>query len=149
MAYSVGRMALCVLFVGAATAAPSSMQAVHKKGFLPCSAPFDCVQLYTTAVPTPGPRQLLVKVSGSSVNPCDVDYLEFGVGCGGGGGTLGMDVAGVVVAVGPEASGRFTVGDSVWADIAGGTGTTGGMAEYAILDEANTGLVRNRLSTTF
>ena len=50
-----------------------------------------------------------------------------GIGCNGGKGTLGMDLAGVVVALGPGAT-RLSVGDQVWADIGGGSGDSGAMA---------------------
>jgi NADPH:quinone reductase-like Zn-dependent oxidoreductase len=117
------------------------------------------------------------------VNPCDVDYVEFGIGCSGGKGTrgrlqnrreprdhigpgtLGMDVAGTVVAVGDGVSRlkvRYAVreaarvqklvrrllplvcfrqvGDEVWADGGGVAGVTGTMAQYALLSEEQTGL---------
>ena len=82
--------------------------------------PFQCVKTHTIATPKPQQGEVLIKVASSSVNPCDVDYLELGVGCGGGDGVLGMDMAGTVVAC-PGCS-RLKVGDRVWADIGGGKG---------------------------
>jgi len=114
------------------------MTAVYKDAFI-CQTPFACIQTHTVAVPKPAQGQVLVQVGGSSVNPCDVDYVEFGFGCPGGKGTLGMDVAGTVVAVGEGVS-RLKVGDEVWADGGGVAGVTGTMAQYALLSEEQTGL---------
>ena len=83
----------------------------------------------------PLPGMVLVGVKASSVNPCDVDYVEYRVGCPGGAGTLGMDVSGVVVAVGSDVS-RLKVGDAVWADGGGLPGVTGAMADFALLHES-------------
>ena len=88
------------------------------------------------------------KVGGSSVNPCDVDYLELGIGCSGGKGTLGMDMSGTVVAVGSGTTGRLKVGDQVWTDIGGGSGDTGAMAEYSLVAEAQAGLKPQSLNFT-
>lgn len=85
--------------------------------------------------PTPQGSQVLVKVSAVSVNPIDTylrngaNYWEmpspFIIGC---------DVAGVVEAVGPEAS-RFRVGDRVWGSNQGLLGRQGTFAEYCAIDE--------------
>ena len=93
-----------------APALPSKMTAVHLTHKL-CFTPFtSCIKTHTVDVPSPGPGQVLIEVKGSSVNPCDVDYAEYSVGCSGGGGTLGMDMAGTVVAVGADVN-RLKVGD--------------------------------------
>ena len=68
-------------------------------GLFGCQTPFHCIKVESVPVPEPAEGQVLLAVKGSSVNPCDVDYIEFGVGCSGGGGVLGMDVAGTVVKV--------------------------------------------------
>ena len=81
-----------------------------------CSAPFDCVTTHQVPVPVPAGDEALLRVAASSVNPCDTDYVEGTFkGCSGGGGTLGMDVAGTVVRVGGSC--RLKVGDRVWADL--------------------------------
>jgi len=157
MAISTWMMVLCGGVAATAaplsatlSAIPTTMTAVYKAGFNPhCVTPFtSCVKTHTVKTPKPGDGELLVKVAASSVNPCDVDYLEFGFGCSGGGGTLGMDVAGTVVEVGPNCDGRLSVGDRVWADTGGVSGDTGGMAQYAIVSEKQTGVVPSTLNLT-
>ena len=92
---AVHRMLTCALLAASAAGVvpPSTMTAVHR-GILGCQTPFKCVTTHTVATPMPGQGEVLLRVGGSSVNPCDVDYVEYGVGCPGGKGTLGMDVAG-------------------------------------------------------
>jgi len=87
-------------------------------------------------LPKPGPTgsQVLVKVRAVSVNPIDT-YIRAGlypslpkpfiVGC---------DLAGAVVAVGPEAA-RFRPGDRVWGSNQGLLGRQGTFAEYAVVEE--------------
>ena len=90
----------------------------------------------------------LFKVEGSSVNPCD--YIEFGIGCNGGAGTLGMDLSGTIVSL-PSVAGtcsHLAVGDEVWADIGGVKGDTGAMAEYAVVNCGQTGLKPKSLNFT-
>jgi len=130
-----------ILLASAAAALPTTMIAVRKhNSILPCMTPFSCVQTFNAPVPTPGDGQLLVHVRSTSINPCDVDYLEFDVGCSGAGGTLGMDLSGTVAALGPNSSGRIKVGDQIWADLGGLKGDMGAMAEYALVSEQQTGL---------
>ena len=146
-------LALAMAFMAiVVTALPSaSMIAVHKSpAILPCHTPFSCVKTYTATIPTPRKNQVLVKVAGSSVNPCEVDYLEDDLGCMGGGGSLGEDLAGTVVAVGADCT-RLKVGDRVWADIgvmAPFNGNTGAMAQYAVVAEAQTGLAPANINLT-
>jgi NADPH2:quinone reductase len=88
-------------------------------------------------LPTPEPTgaRVLVRVGAVAVNPVDT-YIRAGmiafelpkpfiVGC---------DLAGVVEAVGPEAS-RFKPGDRVWGTNQGLLGRQGTFAEYAAVDE--------------
>jgi NADPH:quinone reductase len=84
--------------------------------------------------PTPGPRDLLVEVRAISVNPVDAKRRS-GNGPGGPGGdvkVLGWDAAGIVAAVGTEAT-RFTPGDEVY--YAGSLDSTGCYAEFRVVDE--------------
>lgn len=85
--------------------------------------------------PEPSGSEVLVKVGAVAVNPVDT-YIRGGmiafelpkpfiVGC---------DLAGVVEAVGPEAS-RFKPGDRVWGSNQGLLGRQGTFAEYAAVDE--------------
>ena len=148
---------VCILLTGTtATAAhmsssssspiPTTMTSVHR-GLLGCQTPFNCVKTRIIPTPTPKAGEVLIAVGGSSVNPCDVDYVEYGVGCPGAAGTLGMDAAGTIVAVGSGVD-RLKVGDEVWADGGGIVGDTGAMAQYAILSEAQTGLKPKSLNMT-
>lgn len=85
--------------------------------------------------PTPGPRDLLVRVHAVSVNPVDTKVRR-----GGPPGTsvpnppliVGWDAAGVVEAVG-DAVTRFRVGDEVY--FAGDVTRPGSYAEYVAVDE--------------
>lgn len=85
--------------------------------------------------PKPAGKQVLVKVEAVSVNPIDT-YLRSGavamelpkpyiIGC---------DLAGEVVAVGPEAT-RFQKGDRVWGSNQGLLGRQGTFAQFAAVDE--------------
>ena len=88
-------------------ASAETMLAVRATGA--CAAPFaDCIKLEEVAVPAPASGEALIRVNGSSVNPSDVDTVEFG-GCVGG---CGADVSGIVVAC-PGCK-RIKVGDPVW-----------------------------------
>lgn len=81
--------------------------------------------------PSPGPRDLLVKVEAVSVNPVDTKVRRRKAG-GEGQGVLGWDAAGTVLAVGAEVS-RFRPGDSVW--YAGELERPGANAERHVVDE--------------
>jgi NADPH:quinone reductase-like Zn-dependent oxidoreductase len=59
-----------------------------------------------------------------------------------------MDMAGTVVALGPGTTGRIVKGDEVWADSGGVSGDSGGMAEYAVVNEAQTGKKPQSLNFT-
>jgi len=85
--------------------------------------------------PKPAGSQVLVKVEAVALNPIDTYIragmykaelpLPFIVGC---------DLAGVVEAVGPEAT-RYRRGDRVWGSNQGLLGRQGTFAEYAAVDE--------------
>ena len=110
---------------------PATMKHVVAKGLKPCKAPFSCVQSATTRTPKPGPGELLVRLTSSSVNPSDLDMEEK---VGRLEGTLGVDFAGTVVEVGAGVA-TLKVGDSVWGV------TKGAYAEYVIAVELVTGTV--------
>lgn len=85
--------------------------------------------------PTPGPREVLVRVGAVSVNPIDT-YVRSGmvavnlpfpfiVGC---------DLAGTVEAVGAEVT-KIRPGDRVWGSNQGLMGRQGTFAEYAAVEE--------------
>jgi len=108
-------------------ASAETMLAVRATGA--CAAPFaDCIKLEEVAVPAPASGEALIRVNGSSVNPSDVDTVEFG-GCVEG---CGADVAGIVVAC-PGCK-RIKVGDPVW------TITQKAYSEYVVSPEQFVGL---------
>ena len=80
--------------------------------------------------PTPGPRDLLVRIEAVAVNPIDTK-LRAAVGAGDPPRQLGWDAAGVVAATG-ERVGRFRVGDAVM--FAGDAGRAGCNAEAVLVD---------------
>lgn len=90
--------------------------------------------------PVPGPGQVLIEVSASSINPVDVAIrsgwmqafvpLELPA-------TLGMDVAGVVLATGDD-NPQFAVGQQVYGSAAAIFGASGAFAERAV---SHTGLL--------
>jgi len=95
----------------------------------------DAIQVGEIPTPDPGPGQVLVRISASSVNPIDT-YIRSGAvalpitfpyipGC---------DLAGTVEALGEGAT-RFQVGDRVWASNQSLFGRQGTLAEYAAVDE--------------
>ena len=126
-----------------AAAGASSMRAVHVHG--QCQAPdfAPCINVTTAPIPQPGPNQVLIRVGGASVNPCDSDTVQGYPGCHvDAHGTPGGDVAGTVVQLGPGCS-RLRVGDRVWANR---FELGGGMAEFAVSGEAQTGVMPRSLS---
>jgi len=103
-----------------------SMVAVQASGS-PCSQPdWSCITLNENAsVPKPGSGQALVRVFGSSVNPVNVDMVEpicEGFRCSA--GTIGTDMAGIVVAVGEDCD--LVYGSEVWGIV------QGAYAQYAL-----------------
>jgi NADPH2:quinone reductase len=97
--------------------------------------PRDVLQLVDVPLPSPGPRELLVKVLASSASFPDIlmcrgtyqvkPELPF---------TPGMELCGEVVAVGEQVRG-FSAGDRV---LGGAALPFGGFAEYALMDTATT-----------
>lgn len=87
------------------------------------------------AVPQPMSGQVLVKVFASAVNPLD---LKIRAGLAGHAkqplpSTLGIDMAGEVVAVGPDVTG-FNVSDKVYGMTGGVAGIQGSLAQYQLVD---------------
>lgn len=87
--------------------------------------------------PTPAGRDLLVKVKAISVNPVDVKVRQRAQPEPGNWKVLGWDAAGIVAAVGPEAT-LFQPGDAVF--YAGAIGRPGTNAEYHLVDDRIVGL---------
>lgn len=86
----------------------------------------------TMDAPSPEGRDLLVRVRAVSVNPVDTKARSGLIEAAGGSGVAGWDAAGVVEAVGPEAS-LFKPGDAVW--YAGAIERPGSNAELQLVDE--------------
>ena len=107
-----------------------TMRAVAYRKSLPISDPasLEDVEL---PVPTPGPRDLLVRVEAVSVNPVDTKVRK-GNDPGGQPKVLGYDAAGVVTAVGGDVT-LFDVGDEVY--YAGSITRPGTNAQFHVVDE--------------
>jgi len=93
--------------------------------------------------PEPGPRDLVVEVKAVSVNPVDTKVRRRAVPEPGGYKVLGYDAAGIVRAVGSEAS-LFKPGDEVF--YAGAITRQGTNAEFHAVDERLVGTKPARLS---
>ena len=106
-------------------AVPKTMKAV----LYDSSGPHSMRLAPAAPVPSPGPAQLLVRVSAASINPVDyklpklpiVGWLLKGKG-------VGLDFAGTVEAVGASAPGGFAPGDRVFGNC------SGALAEFAVAD---------------
>jgi len=97
-------------------------------------APFRLAEL---ARPVPAAGQVLVRIAASGVNPLD---LKIRAGAAAHArhplpAVLGIDLAGTVVAVGPDVAG-FKPGDEVYGMTGGVGGHQGSLAEYAAVDAA-------------
>jgi NADPH2:quinone reductase len=106
-----------------------------KAAYITETGPAESIQYGDLPKPEPRGREVLVRTTAVSVNPVDT-YIRNGanfwelptpfvVGC---------DLAGVVEAVGPNAS-RFEVGARVWGTNQGLLGRQGTFAEYCAVDE--------------
>ncbi|WP_029349374.1 zinc-binding alcohol dehydrogenase family protein [Bosea sp. 117] len=87
---------------------------------------------FETPVPSPGPRDLLVKIAAISVNPVDTKVRLRRQGTPDAPVILGWDAAGIVEAVGAEVT-LFKPGDEVF--YAGNINRPGTNAEYNLVDE--------------
>jgi NADPH:quinone reductase len=108
------------------------------------NAPYQLVEMPT---PVAGPRQVLVRIAASGINPLD---LKIRMGLAGHAQTklpaiLGVDMAGTVEAVGEGVTG-FRPGDEVYGMTGGIAGVPGSLAEYAAVDAALLALKPKNLS---
>jgi NADPH:quinone reductase len=108
---------------------PTSMKAAVLDNY---GAPF---RLTDVARPVPRSGQVLVRIMASGVNPLDLkirsgnaEHARHPLPA-----ILGIDLAGVVDAVGPDVS-AFRVGDEVYGMTGGVGGIQGSLAEYAAVD---------------
>jgi len=120
---------------------PERMPAIGARGRRPVSAP-DALSDIFLPVPRPAGRDVLVEVQGVSVNPVDVK-VRAGAATTGAPRVLGYDAAGVVVAVGDEAT-RFAVGDRVY--YAGQIDRPGTNARFHLVNENIVGHAPRTLS---
>jgi len=111
------------------------MKAVARYQPLPIDHAESLVDI-TLPVPTPGPRDLLVRVHAVSVNPVDTKVRRGSPATDGQPKVLGYDAAGVVEAVGAQVS-LFKPGDRVY--YAGDITRPGSNAEFQLVDERITG----------
>lgn len=94
-------------------------------------------------VPSPGPRDLLVRVKAVSVNPVDTKIRKTREPGSDVAEVLGWDAVGIVEGIGEEVSG-FAVGDRVF--YAGAVNRPGSNAEYQLVDERIVGHAPESLS---
>lgn len=106
------------------------MKAVAYRKSLPIDDPQSLIDVELPEPEASG-RDLLVKVDAISVNPVDAK-VRLRADPNGAAHVLGWDVAGTVVAVGPEVR-RFKPGDAVW--YAGDRNRPGGNSERHLIDE--------------
>ncbi|MEM1252795.1 MAG: alcohol dehydrogenase catalytic domain-containing protein [Cyanobacteria bacterium P01_H01_bin.21] len=118
------------------------MKAFGVTQFLPVGHPDCFVECYLD-VPTPGPKDLQVRVQAVSVNPIDCKIRGSVQGRLMTPKILGWDVAGVVTAVGDRVE-LFQPGHEVY--YAGSIGRPGGNSEYHLVDERIVGLKPKNLS---
>ncbi|WP_428718898.1 zinc-binding alcohol dehydrogenase family protein [Undibacterium curvum] len=107
------------------------MKAIAYQKSKPISHP-DALQDITLPEPIATGRDLLIEVKAISVNPVDTKIRNGVEPADGDWKVLGWDAAGVVRAVGPDAT-NFKVGDSVW--YAGSIARSGSNAELQLVDE--------------
>ncbi|MCG6121238.1 MAG: NAD(P)H-quinone oxidoreductase [Microvirga sp.] len=107
---------------------PETMRAIVADG---AGGP-EVLRVVTRPVPQPGPGEILVRVRAAGVNRPDVVQRQGHYAPPPGApDTLGLEIAGEVVARGPGAE-EFALGDAVMALVAGG-----GYAEYAVAAQDN------------
>ena len=107
---------------------PDTMRAVVAQG----GGGPDVLKIVPLPVPQPGPSEILIKVAAAGVNRPDVIQRQGAYPPPPGApATLGLEIAGEVVAAGPGAS-RHPIGSLAMGLVPGG-----GYADYAVVHEAN------------
>lgn len=107
------------------------MKAIGARKFLP-SNESDCLTEFDTEIPSPGPKDLRVRIVAVAVNPVDTKIRKsLGPDPLDSPRILGFDAAGIVEAVGRETTG-FAPGDEVF--YAGDVTRPGSNAEYQAVD---------------
>ncbi len=118
------------------------MKAVAYRQSLPIDAAESLIDV-TLPEPSPGPRDLKVRVHAVSVNPVDTKVRVRAAPPAGEHKVLGWDAAGIVEAVGPQVT-LFKPGDRVW--YAGDITRAGSNAELQCVDERIVGRMPASLS---
>jgi NADPH:quinone reductase len=114
------------------SAGTTRMQAV---GFTEFGDP-SVLHLVSLPIPAPGPGQVRVRVAAATVNPTDLGFRHGGRRLPDGVAppyVAGMDLAGVIDAVGPSAS-SWQAGDRVMAAVSPWGSGGGAQAEYVVVD---------------
>ena len=106
------------------------MKAIALTHYLPNNHPH-CFIESDLPDPTPGPRDLLVRVNATSINPVDTRYAPPGQGRKQP-RVLGWDAVGEVIAVGSDVT-LFKAGDRVW--YAGDISRPGSSSALQLVDE--------------
>jgi NADPH:quinone reductase-like Zn-dependent oxidoreductase len=132
-------LVLCMVI---SSAVSLDMRALQADGYVNTPANFSSLSVRRVPRPaSPLPStSVLVRVVGSSVNPVDWKLAEFSILPLHFPATLGMDMAGVVTAVG-SAVGSLKPGARVWADLDCPSGELGGFGEFVSVDESCLGIV--------
>ncbi|KAI0798378.1 GroES-like protein [Xylaria sp. FL0064] len=108
------------------------MAPTNKAAFYP-SDKAPALEVGTSPYPTPGPKEVIIKVAAAAINPVDSTIQHSGqetfpfltyplVG--------GLDVAGTIAEVGPNTNSKFHPGDRVLGFACDFTSRTGGFQEY-------------------
>jgi len=106
------------------------------------------VGIVNRKVPVPGRGEVLVAVEASNVNPVDHKIVELAGWLWKYPHQLGIDLAGVVVAVGSDCN-RIQVGDEVWGEATAYSEmveTSGTYAQYAVVSESVLGVKPKSMS---
>jgi NADPH2:quinone reductase len=97
------------------------------------------VSVVTAQIPAVVPSSVLIKIQASSVNPVNIDLVQYPHATG----LIGMDVSGEVTAVGAGSDcAHLTVGSEVWSCV-----QSGAYAEYVVAPCKSTGLKPSSLSS--
>ncbi|USV58458.1 zinc-binding alcohol dehydrogenase family protein [Aeromonas encheleia] len=118
------------------------MKAIALTHYLPSDHPH-CFIEANLPTPTPGPRDLLVRVKATSINPVDTKVRAPKAKVEPSPRVLGWDAVGEVVAVGSEVT-LFKAGDRVW--YAGDISRPGSNSALQLIDERITALAPTSLT---
>ncbi|WP_421218719.1 zinc-binding alcohol dehydrogenase family protein [Aeromonas jandaei] len=118
------------------------MKAIALTQYLPSDHP-DCFITAELPDPTPGPRDLLVRVNATSINPVDTKVRAPKAKVENSPRVLGWDAVGEVIATGSEVT-LFKAGDRVW--YAGDISRPGSNSALQLVDERIAALAPTSLS---